>query len=431
MVSKNYIEAFNNLAKELARHSKVELLGYHTFSPLHLQEIEALEAKYNCQLDEAIRTFYTQTNGLQMRWMLKSNPYYQTTKYPPFHRSTAPVAWDYVTDDFEKEDGCVFLLPLEEVLRKVVSPNVEQQDVIIDKKKYSPIDFYAGIRSFDCFSYYCNMALFLRKGQAPLVFLGDEMGTCYLDSRPTNFATYLDFVLASKAVCARRKTFFGQPKGYQEALLEFLPTKLQQHWTLERLVLSQEFALADRLGSSTRHIKSLKMQEKAYHSPVFTREALDETIRAHHEFLNAGGLGGHWQLITIQGRTLGIYKSGAISKGKQAILDMRRIDSEIELQEIYLPYSSWCGVYAKNQDFSDANLIGSLLTDANLERAIFAEATLENVDFSRSNLKGASFMNANLRGADFENCNLTGADFRGAVLTGSQFRGAILKDVLR
>jgi len=426
---KNYIESFNNLAKELARHSKIELLGYHTFAPLTKQELEALEAKYNCQLDDTIRHFYTQTNGLQLRWMFKDNPAYHPNKYPPFHRSIAPVGWNYTEEHFEKEDGCVLLLPLEEVLRNVVSPNVYQEDIIIQNKNYATVDFHACIRPFDNFSYYCNMAFFLQEGQDPLLLLGDEIGTCFEDSRWTTFGTYLDFILASKAFGRRRKEFFGTTQGYKKPVIKSLPPKIQQYWSLDMLVLTQQFPLADQVARPMS-IKTRKMQEKAYHEGALNPQELAKMVAAHQDFLNSGGFGGKWQLIAIQGQALGVYKSKEYEQGKQAILDMKKIDHNLELQELFLPYSSWCGVYAKAQDFSDVDLTGSLLTDANLENAIFAESNLENVDFSRSNLKKASFVNANLRGADFENCNLTGADFRGAILEGSQFRGAILKQVI-
>lgn len=431
MASKNYIEAFNSLARELARHSKIELLGYHTFTPLSSREIELLEVRYNCQLDETIRSFYTQTNGLQMRWMLKRNPAYHPEKYPPFHHTVAPVPWEYTEDDFEKEDGCVLIAPLERVLRNVVSPDVQQKDIVIDAVTYSTINFHTRIRPFDHFSHYCNMSLFLREGKEPLVLLGDESGTCFVDSKLTTFATYLDFIVASKALCARRKSFFGRAEGYKHPIMNRLPPKIQQQWSLDMLVLTQDFPLADQMSTLVSHIKTRKMQEKAYLKGNLTKEEFQATIAAHQDFLDSGGIGGLWQVIAIKGQALGIYKGKASKKGTQAILDMKRFHHELEIQELYLPYSSWCGVYAKGQDFSDVDLTGSLLTDSNLERAIFADANLENVDFSRSNLKGASFMNANLRGADFENCNLVGADFRGAILVGSQFKGAVLKDVLR
>lgn len=429
MATRNYIEAFNSLARELARHSKIELLGYHTFAPLTEREIEALEAKYNCQLDEAIRRFYTQTNGLQLRWMFKNNPAYHSEKYPPFHRSIAPVGWDYTEESFEKEDGFVLLLPLEDVLRNVVSPNVYQDDIVLGNRTYSTVDFHTCIRPFDNFSYYCNMALFLRRGQAPLVLLGDEVGTCFEDSRWTTFETYLDFILASKAFGRRRKEFFGKREGYKEIIVRSLPPKTQQYWSLDMLVLTQRFPLADQVARKMP-IKTRKMQEKAYHEGALSAEELSEMVVAHQAFLNSGGIGGEWQLIAIKGQALGVYKSKEYERGQQAILDMKKMDHSLELQELFLPYSSWCGVYAKAQDFSDVDLTSSLLTDANLEKTIFADANLENVDFSRSNLKQASFVNANLKGADFENCNLTGADFRGAILDGSQFRGAILKDII-
>lgn len=323
------------------------------------------------------------------------------------------------------------LPPLEAVLRKLVPPDIYQDDISFGGTSYSTVDFYANIRPFDAFSYYCNMALFLRKGQPPLVLMGDEQGSCFVDSKWTTFETYLDFLIASKVLCAKRKAFFGKANGYREPIIKNIPKKLKEQWALDKLILGQEFPLADQLGSSTKHIESRKMQARAYQSAALEAAEMNQIIAEHQAFLDSGGIGGEWQIIAIKGQALGVYKGKKYDKGKQAILDMRKLDQSLELSELQLPYSSWCGVYAKFQDFSDADLTGSIITDANLEKAIFADANLENVDFSRSNLKNASFVNANLSGADFENCNLTGADFRGAILNGSQFKGAILDAVLR
>lgn len=431
MAKKNYIEAFNSLARELAQHPAIELLSYHTFAPLSKQRIEDLERQYNCQLDDSIRNFYQQTNGVQLRWMLKSNRHYCAQKYPPFHSATAPMPWDYAVEEYEKEDGCVMLLPLEDILRNVLPPNLNQGNINLNGKNYSTIDFHARIRVMDCFSYYCSMALFLQENKAPVVLFGDENSTCFVDSKLTDFATYLEFVLASKAVCARRKLFFGQEQGYQKEYVSTLPPDISQQWSLSRLILAQEFPLADQQGCSTMRIKTQKMQEKAYKDGLLKREEWEKMVLEHQNFLSSGGIGGEWQLIAIRGRALGIYKGSYSKGGEQAILDLRLLEENIPLKQLYLPYSSWCGAYAKGQNFSYANLTGSLLTDANLEGVVFEGALLEQVDFSRSNLKGANFVNANLSGADFENCNLTEADFRGAVLEGCQFRGAVLKGIKR
>ena len=426
----NYIKAFQNLAKELHFHPKIELLGFHTFAGLEPNAISALEEKYNCQLDDSIRAFYSQTNGLQLRWMLKSNPHYHPQSYPAFRSNMAPVNWNYAIETFEKEDGCIMLLPLEEVLTQLVPPDQSLSSIQLGGKNYSNIDFYTQLRPFDAFSYYCNMALFLQQGQAPFVLMGDEEGSCFTDSKPTTFATYLDFLIRSKGLCHRRKDFFGETNGFQSTLIQRLPKRLQHQWSLEQLMLVQQFPLADHLGSNTKHIETIKMQHKALATAPLSAQQFQSIIQNHQDFIQSGGAGGQWNIFVVKGQSLGIYKGAKASKGQQAILDLQQIHPHLETQELHLPYSSWCGVYAKDQDFSDATLTGSLLTDANLEQAIFADANLENVDFSRANLKKASFMNANLRGADFENCNLRGADFRGALLEGSQFRGAILEGVV-
>lgn len=429
----NYIEAFNNLAKELEDHAQIALLGYHTFAGLHPSSIQKLETQYNCQLDETIRHFYAQTNGLQLRWMLKSNPYYSLQKYPDFKPNTAPVDWNYAIDSFEKEDGCLMILPLEMVLRQLVSPDISYNEIYLNKKIYNPIDFYANIRPFDAFSYYCNMAFLLREGQAPVVVMGDEQGTCFTDSRWTNFETYLDFVIASKALCARRKEFWGHPEGHKECGLFRISEKYLERWTLDMVVLAQKFPLADQMGAVLKHLQTDKMQERAKAQQPYSWSNFKPALAWHQEFLKSSDFEndkGKWSVVIVGGRSLAIYDSKKNASGQQLMMDMANLETiNWSLDGLELPYSAWCGVYAPRQSFRKINLSNSILVDAYLEQAIFEDANLENTDFSRSNLQGASFVNANLQGADFENCNLTGANFKGANLAGSQFKGAILKDV--
>lgn len=435
MAISNYIEAFNNLAKELADEPKIALLGYHTFAGLTPAAIQKLEEQYNCQLDETIHAFYSQTNGLQLRWMLRSNPHYNAQKYPDFQPNTAPVDWNYASDSFEKEDACLMIFPLEMLLRQLVPPDVSQREIYLNKKIYNAIDFYANIRPFDAFSYYCKMALFLRTGQTPVVLMGDEQGTCFTDSRWTNFETYLDFVITSKAICSRRKEFWGFPQGHKECGVFKISDQHRERWTLEMLFLAQKFPLADQIGNISKHLQTAKMQERAKEQKTINLKDFEKYAASHQQFLDSLELDkkphkGEWSIVVFGGRSLAVYESKQSTNGQQLIMDMTRLDkSKWTLEGWYLPYTSWCGMYAPEQNFSKADLSHSVLIDANLEQAVFDEANLEKTDFSRSNLRGASFVNANLQGADFENCDLTGANFRGAILVGSQFKGAVLRDV--
>jgi hypothetical protein len=432
-VRKNYLEAFQRLAKAIDQHPAAVLLGFHSFSPLSRAEMEALEARYKCQLDEPMRQFYQQTNGLQLRWMLKSNPAYEAERYPAHQIGIAPKPWDYATEALRPESGCIFLLPLEEMLRSFLPPDGRQEPISVEGQVYETVDFYTRLHMLDAFSYYLSTGILLREQQPPLLLLGDEEGTCFTDAIPITFEAYLAFLLASKGWNLRRREWLGQPQGYLEATIKALPPRehWQQAWSMEYLLLAQaqEFPLADQLPEVQRQVKTKQMQQRAVAQPPLERASWREIVARHQLFLETGGTRGRWARIRVQGRAMGIFQCPVACEGQQAVLDLQRLDKGLELQELYLPYSSWCGVYAKGQDWSDANLTNSLMTDARLEQAIFAETNLENVDFSRSNLRGASFMNANLTGVDFENCDLTGADFRGSKRAGSSFRGAILKNI--
>lgn len=425
---KHYIEAFHYLARELAKHPDIELLGYHNFAGLSAAAVDALESKYQCRLDPAMRHFYQQTNGLQLRWIFKDNPAYQSGAYPPFHQQTAPVPWDYASTQFLAEDACIMLLPLEHLLRKSIVPDLEMGTIQLDGQQYSSIDFYTQLRPLDLFSYYGQMGILFRNRQAPLVLLGDEGGQSYNYAQPTTFATYIDFLLASKGLCQRRSGFFMASNGEQLPLIKNISQQQQQRWALKHLHIHRHFPESDWL-SIAPSVASRTMQQQAQQQKPLSQDLLSTLQEAHADFMASGGDGGQWQTIALKGRSVGIYLGAKATAGKQAILDMQHLSPKLFLQDLHLPYSSWCGVYAKGQDFSDANLTGSLFIDANLEQSIFAEANLENVDFSRANLQGASFVNANLQGADFEQANLVGADFRGAILTGSRFKGAILRQV--
>ncbi len=317
------------------------------------------------------------------------------------------------------------------MLRSFLPPNSQQPSIILEGKTYETVEFYTRLHTFDAFSYYVNVGILLREEQPPLLLLGDEEGTCFTDAVPITFEAYLAFLLASKGWKLRRREWLGAPQGYQQATIKELPAREQwQHaWSMEYLLLAQHFPLADQLPRLQPQIKTQKMQQRAVTEDPLSPTDWTAIVDAHQVFLKSGGTKGYWTRINMKGRALGIYQCPVACAGQQAVLDMQRLDKGLEFQELYLPYSSWCGVYAKGQDWSDANLTNSLLTDAQLAQAIFSETNLENVDFSRSNLRGASFMNANLTGVDFENCDLTDADFRGSKRSGTCFRGAILKNI--
>ena len=188
------------------------------------------------------------------------------------------------------------------------------------------------------------------------------------------------------------------------------------------------FPLSTEKGGDSSGINHQKMKMMAEFGIILTRNNIDQMLESHHAFLASGGAGGQWKTLQVGDLVLGFYECNIDSEGGQAIFERTNL-TKVTLQKMEFPFANFCGVFAKETDFSFSNLSYSLLTDATFEGANFEGASLRNVDFSRSDLKNARFVNANLSGADFENCDLSGADFRGARFDTARFPGASLINV--
>jgi uncharacterized protein YjbI with pentapeptide repeats len=431
----SYLARFHQLAEELKAHPKVRLLAYHSFPAVDPTKVSKAEQLLGQPLDRKIKEFYRETNGLQLRWIFENN---EDLDERVHQWKTKAEHWNYAKDAFRAEDGVIFILPFEAVFIDPIDHGLDilggQEEIEFMNDRQDLLAFYQKIRPFDAFSSYCNMAFYMDGTAKPPLLMGDEHCSNYTDSRLTDFESYLEFLLATKGLCRKRKSFYGQYQGHELAALltdEAYWASSKDRTSLDGLVFEEEFPLANQAGASTSGYKTKAMQEAAFAKAPLSQAEFDLMLREHDAFLASGGAGGSWQLLMINGQVFGTYKSSGQTKGKQAIFDLLHFDQDLDLQELPLPYSSWCGAWLKYQNFSDSDLEGSLFVDAMLEKTIFADANLKGVDFSRANLKGASFMNANLSGADFENCDLRDTDFRGANLEGARFPGALLKNIRR
>src|SRR3712207_1342278 len=67
---------------------EVVLLSYNVFAPAAEETVKEVEASLGFQLAGSVRSFFRQTNGLQLRWMSKASPHYGPRQhqltYEPF-----------------------------------------------------------------------------------------------------------------------------------------------------------------------------------------------------------------------------------------------------------------------------------------------------------------------------------------------------------
>ena len=193
--------------------------------------------------------------------------------------------------------------------------------------------------------------------------------------------------------------------------------------------LKDKFPLSDQKGRDRTAINLSLIRQQALKKPPLSNNHIFKLISEHHKFLGSGGAGGKWKTILIKGLVFGIYDGVEAKSGNQASFEYAPILPDCIFEDLALPFSNWCGVFANNLNASGIELSYSLLTDASLVGANFSKAKLCNADFSRADLRGANFREADCAGVDFENCDLRGADFREARLPNARFPGARLEEV--
>lgn len=378
-----YLKHFNEIVKELNEHPKISIISANTFEPSSLSSIKTFEKKRSHKFNDDLTSFFLETNGLRLLWQFSLN---SDTK------KTQNKSHDYNSFDFNFVDyaGCIFIPSLEEL--------AQSSKLTLDK-----------------FGEYGNVVLKTNSKGCYSLCLDN-----YLDSIQVSFSDYFNFLMESKGYIKSRKSFFQLNQSFQNYTCN-LTEKAIHHF----------FKQSDSSGASTTNLKTQIMQQHAANNKTISQAQLAAIIEAHHQFLSKGGAGGRWKTFEVGGFVFGVYTGKNSKDGKQANFEQHNLSSKtLDTCELQLPFASFCGAYAKYQDFSDSDLSYSLFTDTNFEQAIFADTNLSFSDFSRSNLRKVSFMNANLENCDFENCDLTGADFRGANWRGAKFPGAIMKGVL-
>ncbi|MEM7103532.1 MAG: pentapeptide repeat-containing protein [Bacteroidota bacterium] len=428
-----YRQRFTEMVQQLDSHPKVKILSFVTFKGVSDQIIAKVEASLGQPIESAIKQFYKETNGLQIRWITTENEDFDPELHTP---TTAILDWDYANENFRPEDGVVMILPLEMVflrnLRDVVYFDwMQDKSVLHDGNSLNMLGFFKNIKPFDLYGYEDDMAFFTSGNGYLRVLHGEDNFGSYSRSRGTTFADYLEFLLANKGLVSSRKAFYSTEEGQPIKMLE-TPSHFwskENSFDLFGYLLKKIFPQAGQQGADTSKLNPSLMHQLAASSSPLTADEIKTILRQHHVFLESGGGGGHWETLSVANLVMGFYRGPKATAGEQASFERKHLAKALSFEDAIMPYASFCGCYSPGVSFAGANLSNCLFTDAVLENALFTAAKLRGSDFSRAILRQADFREADLRSCDFENCDLRGADFRGAMLEGSRFPGALLEDV--
>ncbi len=238
-----YVERFRAMVEELRRNSEIRVLEFNVRPPVSDADLAAVEEHLGAELHPALRSFYRQADGLQLRWINTSREAFDP------ERHVASEQWLTPPDIMRDEGacpGCVNLLPLREAFLdanwegQIWFPDAEEakeQVEFVGARFESQQAFNRVIRPFDYFHFFRQAAFLLRPGNgSPPVLIGDDHGACWTNSLAVGFETYLETLLAQRGAVESRKAFTdssGEEQGKPA------PVRTRAYWEAHPVKLSK------------------------------------------------------------------------------------------------------------------------------------------------------------------------------------------------
>jgi hypothetical protein len=226
-----YRKRFEAMVERLRAHPDIVLLNLFIADPVSKTTLASVEKKLSVPLDPAIAAFYQQCDGLSLRWISKRHPDYDPED---MRFSSKRMSWENVVATDGAEDGCICILPFEQALVKAswkeqlyFEDDSDEEQEEFGQKSYSRATFNRALRPFDYFSFYNMMGFALLPDAKQLpVIMGDDHGACWTDSRITDFASYMETVLATYGSVEARRRIYGETFGHRKKPL----THSREEW---------------------------------------------------------------------------------------------------------------------------------------------------------------------------------------------------------
>lgn len=213
-----YLERVKALVATLRADPQIRVTHYHVRPPATEEMIRAVEDRVGHTLAPAIRTFYLQCNGLQVRWMAVEDPGYRADRDDRVVEGE--VAFQDQIFDLDAT-GVLNVLPIADALCDASWREIAWFDWMTDDSfefagtTYPELAFHQRLRIFDWPTSTNPVALVLEPGD-PKVVMGDDHGASWTDSRVTDFGSYLETVLANRLSVTARREIYGVRRGHRQ-----------------------------------------------------------------------------------------------------------------------------------------------------------------------------------------------------------------------
>lgn len=211
----DYLKRFRELVKDLEKYDYIEIVEFTPQPPATAAELKAVEENLGAPLAKPLRGFYGQANGLKLHWQVKADVSEQKAKELRKKSSDYYVKIaEYVGDPF----AIINLIPLEESILKrrwkELTLGAEQKTVEFGGETHDFDEFRKRLKPFDLMNREMCMAFLIEEGHGdPRVLLLTEGYTEWNSSRLTDFASYMEMLLATRGIVEAREKIFGEESG--------------------------------------------------------------------------------------------------------------------------------------------------------------------------------------------------------------------------
>lgn len=235
----DYLKRFEVMVAQLKAHPNILVLGYNTFSPVPESKFAEYEKELGFALPNDLKTFYRQTDGLQLRWIRLDNDSYDEDVHEWDENA---VDWNWSLLDDWPADGVVMIHPLWDLLNEYGEGTYyyEDEEELAFQETYlgEQTDygvFRRNLRLFDFFANEMDMTLYLNPEGPSTLIIGHDSQSSFDMSAFVDIGTYLEFLIARFGLVEdRHKYFFREPNS--ESVYKYAP---KTYWDGQRLELDE------------------------------------------------------------------------------------------------------------------------------------------------------------------------------------------------
>lgn len=260
----DYLNRFRQMVETLKAHQFVDSVRFWTFEPLSDEVLQEIETHLGYPIDEYVKAFFKQTNGLHLGW-------YSKLGYGDFDgfeekSGAAPGTWYVGFDETEQCEGYAAILPLD----GIINPQLRLLDEINPYYKREGDIPGSRLHYLDKFESFTDVCIYLNGRSEFGVVFGEDHGAAYGQKDDYSFKEYMEGILRN--YCALDGRMLSKPLSIHEIIKDHYENEVAgaflEKETFEAFGKEAVLKLEQELGIDIRMKFDVFVDEELLSRPV-------------------------------------------------------------------------------------------------------------------------------------------------------------------